>query len=357
MDPTISPDHVVTTPEHLNTDDAAPARSPLRLHSLAELGQVLDQFASSDDDALKSLSLDEALAFLASSEADLAAARAADRDARSSAEALLTRYDRARERLRAADDALTRANALVARATDLADHAFTTSARERAQAILTTARRVAEAAVRERDNALTEESSLGDDPRVTRLLAERQARQDAARAEAERAERRTRMRRAVEEARALADRHQLAEACAVLAPLIPEFPGDEPLCALYDRLRRQLRALRTQRARATLWDIRRRLRTRPADALAAVEQVDFEGLDDDLACQLFGEWLRAARRLDRPGALRHSPEPHRGALLVPHGDAGCLVVISAVGGCHLHKGQIVRRSDLRGLRPVGEQRG
>lgn len=357
MDTPIRPNHVVTTADLPATNDSTRSSAGLRLRSLAELGQVLDRFATAADDPREDgLSLDEILALLTSSEEELAAATAADADARQTAKDLLARYDQAHGRAERATAAASRAEALVARAAELAEHAFTPSVQETAGLALATIRRVTDAAVRERERARAEEASLEDDPRVRRLLAERQAREEAARAEAERAEQRVRLRQAVEEARALADRRRIGEACALLAPLVQAFPDEQPLVLLHEGLNRQWRVLRSQQAQATLWEIRRRLHKRPAEALVAVEDVDFTDLDDDLARQLFGAWLRAARHLALPGALWHLPALHRGGLLVPGGPADTLTVVSAVGGYPFRKGQTVRRPDLSGLRPVGDRR-
>jgi hypothetical protein len=357
MDIMVPSNHVVTTSDLPGRDDPPRSSAGLRLHSLADLGAVLAQLETATCvEEPDRLSLEDALALLTSSEEDLATATASDADARHAAEDLLARYDQARDHARHADAALTRANALVTQATELADRAFTPTARESARAALALARRVVEAAAREREQSQSEEASIGNDPRVERLLRERQARDEATRAEAERVARLAEMRRAVEEAQFLADRQRVDEACALLAPLVSAFPEEGPLRALYDRLSWQARVMRSQCAQATLWDIRRRLRKRPAEALVAVEQTDFAGLDEDLARQLFGEWLRAARALDLPGALRCTPEPHRGALLVPRGPDGTLAVVSAVGGSPLAKGQIVHPRDLRGLRPLASPR-
>jgi hypothetical protein len=266
----------------------------------------------------------------------------------------LARYDRAREGLRRANEILARATSLVTLAGELRERAFTPGARESAEAAVEQGRRARDGATRERDRARAEEAALAERPEVRRLLDERREREEALRRDAERAARRARLAEAVREARTLADAQRLDEAVAHLDPWLREFPEEEPLRMLVDRWRRQALAVRSNRAFATLWEIRRALRPRPAEVLVAVEGIDFAGLDEGLARQLFGEWLRAIRQLGLPDAVRHSPEPHRGALLVPDGAPDRLRVVSSVGGGPLAKGQVVPRLALSGLRPAAQ---
>jgi hypothetical protein len=55
--------------------------------------------------------------------------------------------------------------------------------------------------------------------------------------------------------------------------------------------------------------------------------------------------------------MRHTPRPHRGALLVPDDGPDRLRVVSAVGGGPLAKGQVVPRAALAGLRPAADAPG
>jgi hypothetical protein len=350
----------------IHTDHAAPAASgaraaetvgralPVSLHSLAELGQMLAWLdpPCPDDVTPDPLALDDLLTRLASAEDDLGAAITADADARRDAKDLLDRYERVRADARRAEDVLGRTQTLLARATNLRNSAFTSTAQQAAQSALVTAEWIVTEVAREHERARAEEITMENHPEVRRLVAERDIRDAAIRQEGERTECRARILGAVEEAQVLADQQRLDKACELLEPLLRAFPSEQPLRALHERLAERARLLRMASAHALLWDIRRHLRPRPAEVLVAIEEIDFARLDEDLARQLFGEWLRAARHLDLPGAVRHSPELHRGALLVPHGTDGTLVVVSSVGGSPLTKGQVIHRGDLRGLRLV-----
>lgn len=330
----------------------------LRLRSLADLGDYRDLLVAQDAEepaAAEPLGLDGLLDVLAEAEQDLAQTLAEDASARRTAEELLAQHDQAQERARLAQSASERARTLVARAGSLLDQAFTKEARERASNVLEQARRIAEGAEREALRAKSEAELLAERPEIRRLLEEQGAREASERAERERTERLALLATSVESARALADQRRFDEALAILTPLARECPDEPQVLAFAERLERDAQARRIAIAQHVLWQVRRQFRQAPTEAIADLEALDFTGLDDDLARQLFGLWLRAARRLGIPDLQRHSPEPHRGALLKPLGSVGSFEVISAIGGSRLKKGQMVLAGELSGLRPLGEE--
>ena len=340
--------------------DSHPVALPrgLRLHSLADLGDYRHLLVAQDAEepaTAEPLGLDDLLDALTEAEQDLAETLAEDASARRSAEELLVQHDQAEKRARLAESALDRARTLVARTESLLDQAFTDEARARASTVLEPARRVAEGAEREALRAKSEAEMVAERPEIRRLLDERAAREIADRAEAERTERLARLAKAVESAQTLADQRRFDEALTILAPLTRECPGEQQLLALVERLERDSQARRLSIAQHVLWQVRRQFRQAPAEAIATLEALDLSGLDDDLARQLFGLWLRAARRLGIPDLQRHSPEPHRGALLKPRDSTGTLEVISAIGRSRLKKGQVLFAGELAGLRPLGEE--
>jgi hypothetical protein len=324
----------------------------LRLRSLADLGDYRDLLVAQDAEehvTAEPLGLDGLLDVLAEAEQDLAQTLAEDASARRTAEELLAQHDQAQEQARLAQSASERARTLVARTQSLLDGAFTDEARERASIVLEQARRVADGAEREAHRAKSEAEFLAERPEIRRLLEERTARETAEQADHERAERLALLARAVESARALADQRRFDEALTILTPLARECPDEPQLLAFVERLERDAQARRLSVAQHALWQVRRQFRQVPTEA------IDFTGLDDELARQLFGLWLRAARRLGIPDLQRHSPEPHRGALLRPLDSTGTFEVISAIGGSRPKKGQVVLAGELAGLRPLGEE--
>ncbi len=356
MTATGSVNHTASPSAVMDSEGIAHPRG-LRLRSLADLGDYRDLLVAQDAEesaAAEPLGLDGLLEMLAEAEQDLAETLAEDASARRSAEGLLAQHDQAQDHAKLAESASERARTLVIRTESLLDGAFTDEARERASIVLEYARRVADGAEREAHRAKSEAELLAERPELRRLLEERTAREAAERADRERAERLARLARAVEEGRALADQRRFAEALAVVSPVAQDCSDEPEVVALIGRLERDARARRLSIAQHALWQVRRQFRQAPAEAIALLEDLDFAGLDDELARQLFGLWLRAARRLGIPDLVRHSPEPHRGALLRPLDSSGSFEVVSAIGGSFLKKGQVVLKGELAGLHPLGE---
>jgi hypothetical protein len=336
----------------VETDDRRP--KPRRLRSLAELGEIDDWLEvpvePQDVDAIESL-----VATLSGIERDLAAVGSRDAAARRSAEATLEEHARLARRFEAAKCALDQAGRLLGEAEQLAADAFTDEARDGAMALCERLRLAVCAAEAEHDRARSAVETLARDPGLARLLAEVARKEEESRAAAARAERGKRLRESLAAARSLVAVGRDGEAASALRAILGECPADTEARSLLVAVESRSRARLITRAKALLTDIRRRLRGDPQAVITAVESLDLSALDDDLARQLFGEWLRAGRELGVEGLLRYAPLPHRGALLAPSGD-GTLLVVSSVGGIALRPGETVSPGRLAGLRPVADDR-
>ena len=226
------------------------------------------------------------------------------------------------------------------RADGLGRSAFEPAAGKRAESVAATAARLANraeahAAVREREAA-----ELAGRPDVARLLEEERARKEE-----------TRMRNELELAGEHLDGGRVGEARRLLVSLEKKISSQPSLEQTFVTLRRREQDVNTGAAEAALAAARRLHRREPARAIELLEDVEAEGLPEELARHLYGCWLAACRRLGLLAAIHYRAGFGRGAVLIPSAD-GRWEVVSAFGLRRWERGRRFAPRALRGARPL-----
>jgi uncharacterized protein (DUF1697 family) len=339
----------------------------LVLKSLEELGGFSELFAEADHDQppddpapapaaaepsgqlMLEADLDRLADAVSRAAEELREIAAADAAIRQEAEAALARYRRLTGDAARLAETTSAAEAVAEQATALSREAFEPSSRQRVEGVITTARAVTATARRRAETLEAEAASLASRQDVGRLLAEEEAREEAARREAEEHERQVRLREGITRAEALAREHKYNEACRLLGDLGREHPDSPELASSVETIRQQ-EAVKATRADEALRQVRRVYRREPREAIALLEPLDLAGLPDSLVRQTYGCWLQACRRLRLANAVQYSPSFGRGAVLVPSPD-GRLEVVSAIG-LAWKTGRRLSPTGLKGARPL-----
>ncbi len=301
--------------------------------------------------------LADLLAELETASATLAAVARRDQEARALALHDLEQYDALVARQREAESAHRRARQVRLESEALIAAAFAEEARIAAERAATVAARTEAAAETLADRYRQEAEQLEAQLDLERLLAERRRQEEAEKAKAAEAETARRLSGAIARAKSALEAGRFEEAKGLLGALGSEFPGNPEINSLNIMIAQRELAVKMSAAEEVLWAARRELRHDPAGTVARLETLDVEGLPEDLARQLFGEWARACSRLcrDREIAepLRYAPDPGRGAVIARESQDGSYVVVSALGmGPAWQTGSIVGERQVRRARPL-----
>ena len=181
------------------------------------------------------------------------------------------------------------------------------------------------------------------------MLVEEREREEAARREAEEAQREERLAQTIAEADALVRSGNFDEALRRLGCLAKEHPNSPALASCIDNVRRRDWAVKTTMAEQALRTARRNRRD-PQAAIAVLEPLDLTSIPDALARQVYGCWLKACSRLGHEGAVHYSAAFCKGAVLIQSLD-GRLEVVSAIG-LRWDKGRRFSPTALKGVRPL-----
>ena len=333
--------------EVLNLDDLPEGPAPGPVDGTAESAEP--QSAVPD---LASL-----LAELEDASATLAAITRRDQEARASALRDLEQYDGLVARRREAEEALSHARQVRQEAESLAAAAFAEEARAAATRTAGLAARAEEAASALAARCRQDAERLASQLDLERLLAERRRQEEAEIAKAAEAERARRLSGALTRASAALEAGRFEEARDLLGVAGSEFPGSPEVSSLKQIIAQRELGVKLSAAEEALWAARREFRRDPAATVARLEALDVDGLPDDLARQLFGEWARACSRLCREREtvepLRYAPDPGRGAVIARENPGGSYVVVSALGmGSSWKPGSVVGERQVRRARPL-----
>jgi tetratricopeptide (TPR) repeat protein len=341
------------------------------LKSFAELADALDLSTLADgpaDDAVEPTAppaqvdgpapdLAALLAELEQASATLATVARRDQETRALALRDLEQYDAVVAEQREAEQALERARQVRREAEALAGRAFAEEARAAASRVVEIAAQAEAAAAQLAEQRREEAERFAAQLDLEQLLAERRREEEAERAKAAETERARRLSGALAQAKSALEAGRFEEARGLLGPAATENPGNPEIASLMDIMRRRELAVKVSAAEDALWVARREERRDPAAAVARLEAVDVDGLPEELARQLFGEWARAcsrlckARGLDEP--LRYAPDPGRGAVIAREGPGEPYVVVSALGlGPAWQQGSAVGERQVRRARPL-----
>jgi len=192
---------------------------------------------------------------------------------------------------------------------------------------------------------------------LERLLAERRRQEEAEKAKAAEAEKARRLAGILAQARGALEAGRFEEANALLGPLAKESPDNPDVASLKTIIAQRELSVKVSIAEDVLWQARRVYRHDPAAAVARLEVLDVDGLPDDLARQVFGEWARVCSRLCRERGiaepLRYAPELGRGAVIARENPDEGYVVVSALGmGAGWQTGSPVGERHTRRARPL-----
>ncbi len=355
------------------------AQEKVVFRSLADLAQLLDEFpveeeppasapppvdvmtetldsVADQDIPLPAVDLPTLLAELLAASGALATATARDQEARTVALNQLDAYDALVCRQQEAEEALAQAQQVRQEAAALAVAAFTEEAGAAASAVAQTAAQVEMHTSRLLVERQGEAERLLAQPVLQRLLEERRqeaARQNAAAAEAERAQR---LQDGLANVQAVLATGRFQEAEAMLGPLAKEHPDSADLTSLQHIIRQRALAVKVGAADEALRAARRLYRQTPAEAVARLERVDLQDLPQDLLHQISGVWAAACARLCQARGvtmplLRYLPAPAHG-VVVAREQEGCYRVVSALGASDWAPGSPVPETWLRQARPL-----
>ncbi len=297
------------------------------------------------------------LAQLEEAGATLAAIGRRDQETRASALRDLEQYDSLVARQREAEGALKRARQVRLEAESLAAAAFADEAQAAAMRTAGLAARAEEAAMTLAERCRQDAKRLASQLDLERLLAERRRREEAEKAKAAEAERARRLSGALARASVALEAGRFEEAKDLLGVAGNEFPGSPEVNSLKQIIAQRELGVKLSVAEEVLWAARREFRRDPAATVARLEALDVDGLPDDIARQLFGEWARACSRLCREREtvepLRYAPDPGRGAVIARESPGGSYIVVSALGmGPSWKPGSVVGERQVRRARPL-----
>ena len=307
--------------------------------------------------------LDDLAALLARLEsAGLTLSRVVRQDEEARAQALreLERHDALLAAAQEAEEACRRAGRVRAEAEAVAEAAFSEETRAAAREVLALATDAAATAERTAAERRAEVQALAGRLDVERLLAERRRQEEAEKARAAAAERAERLSGALSRAREALEAGRLEEAKDLLGTVASLDPESSAVCSLKHIIAQREFAVKVTAAEEALWAARRELRHRHAEAIARLEALDVDGLPDDLAGEVFGEWARAwskqCRAVGIEEPLRFAPDPGRGAVLARDttGEPDApYKVLGAIGmGPRWRAGSPVAAAQVRRARPL-----
>lgn len=297
------------------------------------------------------------LADLEAASATLAAVSRRDQEAKASALRDLERYESLVAQQQEAEKAHERAILVRREAEAIAQTAFADEARATARRVVAVATR-AEAAARDlAEQRRPEAERLAAGLDLERLLAERRRAEEAEKAKAAAAERAGRLAGALAAAREALAAGRLEEARGLLGRLANDNPDDPDVASLLDTIAQCELAVKATAAEEALWAARREHRRDPEAAVRLLEGLDVEGLPEELARQVFGEWARACARLCRERGLaeplRYAPDPGRGAVIAREAAGDGYAVVSSLGlGPGWPCGKVVGPRQVRRARPL-----
>ena len=297
------------------------------------------------------------LAELEEASATLAAVVRRDQEARALALRDLEQYDAVVARRQEAEIARRRAQQVRLESEALVAAAFAEEARTAASRTAGIAARTEAAAAAQAEQCRKDAERLASQLDLERLLAERRRQEEAEKAKAAEAEAARRLSGALARAREALEAGRFEEAKGLLGSAGNEFPDSPEVVSLKNIIAQRELGVKLSAAEETLWAARREFRRDPAATLARLEAVDVEGLPDDLARQLFGEWARACARVCREREiaepLRYAPDPGRGAVIARESPGGGYVVVSALGmGPAWQPGSVIGERQVRRARPL-----
>jgi hypothetical protein len=331
------------------------------IHSLEELGQIAELIDLDDQEEVGTPPAEpsvETVSDLASLAA--AASRAAaqlqelvERDAvaRRQAELALAQHHRLQEEVGELERIAGEADAVHTEAVELSTSAFDRRCREASCEVSTAAGAVATTATATLSRLREEVATLAAREDVARLLAEEQARAEAARREEEARQRIEAFQRRADEVEARLREGKENEAEELLGHLVSDQPNEPAMASRIDNLRRRLWGVKTVRVEEALREARRLHRHKPQAAVELLQEVDLSDMPEELVRQTYGCWLDASRRLGSQGVFHHAAGFGKGAVLAPAA-GGSLQVISVLGVTRLRPGQTVQATSLRNLRPL-----
>ncbi len=297
------------------------------------------------------------LAELEEASATLTAIARRDQEARASALRDLEQHDALIARQQEAERVGQQARQVRLNAEALIGTAFAEEARAAATRTASLATSAEVAAVTLAERCKRDAEQLASQFDLERLLEERRREKEAEKAKAAEAERARRLSGALARAFAALEAGRFEEAKGLLGAVASEFPGSPEVSSLKQIITQRELDVKISAAEETLWAARREFRRDPATTVARLEALDVDGLPDDLARQLFGEWARACARLCREREtvepLRYAPDPGRGAVIARESPGGSYVVVSALGmGPNWQPGSVVGERQARRARPL-----
>lgn len=297
------------------------------------------------------------LAELETASATLAAVARRDQEARALALRDLEQYDALVARQREAEGACERARQVQLQAEALVATAFVEEARATARRTAEVAAWTKSAAAALAEQCRQEAERHAAQLDLERLLAERRRQEEVEKAKAAEAEAARRLSGALARASEALEAGRFEEAKGLLGAVESEFPDSPELISLKQIIAQRELGVKISAAEETMWAARREFRRDPSATVARLEALDIEGLPDDLARQLFGEWARACARLCREREtvepLRYAPDPGRGAVIARESPGGSYVVVSALGmGPNWKPGSVVGEHQVRRARPL-----
>jgi len=339
--------------------------------SFAELAEVLDldELPDGPADAMPEQSNDPAasveanvdlaglLVELEAAGATLATVTRQDQEARALALRDLEQYDALVGQQREAERACERARQARREAEALEKSAFAEEARAAAARVAALAAQAEAAAARLVEERRQEAERLAVQLDLERLLAERRRQEEAEKAKAAEAERARRLSGALARARSALEAGRIQEAKESLGTVASDYPDDPGVASVRSMIAQRELVVKMDAAEEALWAARREYRRDPEAAVARLETLDVDGLPEDLARQVFGEWARACARLCRERGiaepLRCAPDPGRGAVIARESPNSGYVVVSALGmGPGWQVGSVVSERQVRRARPL-----
>lgn len=341
------------------------------LKSFAELADALALSALADgpaDDAVEPTEpppqpngpvpdLAALLAEMEQASATLATVARRDQETRALALRDLEQYDAVVSEQRRAEQAVERARQVRREAEGLAERAFAEEARAVVSRVVEIAAQAEAGATQLVEQRREEVERLAAQLDLERLLAERRREEEAERAKAAEAERARRLSGTLAQARSALEAGRFEEARTLLGTAADENPDNAEIASLMEIMRRRELAVKVSAAEDALWLARREQRRDPTAAVARLETVEVDGLPEELARQVFGEWARACSRLCKTRGLleplRYAPDPGRGAVIAREGPGEAYVVVSALGlGLTWQQGSAVGERQARRARPL-----
>ena len=339
--------------------------------SFAELAEVLnlDELPDGPADAMPEQPREPAasvdanvdpaglLAELEAAEATLATVTRQDQEARALALRDLEQYDALVGQQHEAERALERARRVRRGAEMLGESAFAEEARAAAARVAALAAQAEAAAARLVEEQRQEAERLAARLDLERLLAERRRQEEAEKAKAAEAERARRLSGALARARSALEAGRIQEAKESLGTVASDYPDDPEIASVKSMIAQRELVVKMDAAEEALWAARREYRRDPEAAVARLETLDVDGLPEELARQVFGEWARACARLCRDRGiaepLRYAPDPGRGAVIARESPDSGYVVVSALGmGPGWKAGVPVGERQVRRARPL-----